>query len=149
MSHHGDGDSDLSFEALTFGEDSNGAHVKKEIKSNKKKAFKKERSNGPQSVRFALHIPASSCIHCLFVVTLQLQGLTLLQDEKDKSLSSVYVSTKGEGDKIDVQGLLKRLEQFGVVKAYYFKEKQNFGFIQFLDASVCVTHHYLLSLMKI
>lgn len=106
LPNNGDGDTDLSFEALTFGEDSAGGHFKKENKQ-KKKAFKKDRSNGLQ-----------------------------FENEKDKSASSVYVSTEGESERIDVQGLLKRLEQFGVVKAYYFKEKQNFGFIQFLDASV-------------
>lgn len=47
------------------------------------------------------------------------------------------MSTLGEGERIEVPALLKRLEQFGVVKAYYFKEKQNFGFVQFLDSSVC------------
>lgn len=105
VSPHGDNDADLSFEALTFGEDS--SHVKKENKSNKKKAFKKE--------RYAA------------------------QDEKDKSAVSVYVSTREETEKMDVQSLLKKLEQFGVVKASYFKERQNFGFIQFLDASVVDT----------
>jgi len=147
--HNGDGDADLSFEALTFGEDSHGSNhhqhhhaaggqqgtcnnntnnissngnsnFKKDSKANKKKGFKKERSSngGPQ-----------------------------LENEKDKSTSSVYVSTRGGGEggnnssdqRIDVPALLKRLEQFGVVKAYYFKEKQNFGFIQFLDASVLDT----------
>lgn len=43
---NGDGDTDLSFEALTFGEDS--GHVKKENKVGKKKSFKKDRSNAPQ-----------------------------------------------------------------------------------------------------
>jgi RNA recognition motif-containing protein len=99
-----DGDSDLSFEALTFGEDS--GNIKKESKAAKKKSFKKDRVSAPQ------------------------------ESEKDKNAASVYVSTKNDADKIDVQSLLKRLEQFGVVKASYFKEKQNFGFIQFLDASV-------------
>lgn len=42
---HGDSDADLSFEALTFGEDS--SHVKKDNKSAKKKSFKKEK-NSPQ-----------------------------------------------------------------------------------------------------
>eukprot|EP00026_Physarum_polycephalum_P006846 Phypoly_transcript_06899.p1 GENE.Phypoly_transcript_06899~~Phypoly_transcript_06899.p1 ORF type:complete len:561 (+),score=136.85 Phypoly_transcript_06899:93-1685(+) len=101
-----DGESELSFEALTFGEDS--GHVKKENKAGKqKKSFKKDRlSASPQ------------------------------ENEKDKNAASVYVSTKNDADKIDVQSLLKKLEQFGVVKASYFKEKQNFGFVQFLDASV-------------
>lgn len=124
---HGDADTDLSFEALTFGEDSSPLPLspsstgggssnnllnngKKEPKANKNKnkPFKKDRSPG---------VPSHEA-------------------EKDKSMSSVYVSTRSEGERIDVQGLLKRLEQFGVVKAYYFKEKQNFGFIQFLDSSV-------------
>lgn len=125
---HGDADTDLSFEALTFGEDSsplplspsstgggssnnllNNGKKEPKLNKNKNKPFKKDRSPGaPQS-------------H---------------ETEKDKSMSSVYVSTRSEGERIDVQGLLKRLEQFGVVKAYYFKEKQNFGFIQFLDSSV-------------
>ncbi len=52
----------------------------------------------------------------------------------------MYISTKGDEERIDVPVLLKRLEQFGVVKASYFKEKQNFGFVQFLDASVCLTY---------
>lgn len=124
---HGDADTDLSFEALTFGEDSsphplspsstggssgnNLLNGKKDSKpnKNKNKPFKKDRSPG---------------------------ALSHEAMEKDKSMSSVYVSTRSEGERIDVQGLLKRLEQFGVVKAYYFKEKQNFGFIQFLDPSV-------------
>lgn len=128
LHQHGDADTDLSFEALTFGEDSSPLPLspsstgggssnnllnngKKDSKpnKNKNKPFKKDRSPGaPQSQ----------------------------ETERDKSMSSVYVSTRSEGERIDVQGLLKRLEQFGVVKAYYFKEKQNFGFIQFLDSSV-------------
>jgi RNA recognition motif-containing protein len=103
---HADNDADLSFEALTFGEDST-TNIKKEIKSIKKKSFKKDRYGSSQT-----------------------------ESEKDKSAASVYVSTKGDTDKIDVQALLKKLEHFGVVKASYFKEKQNFGFIQFLDSSV-------------
>lgn len=39
--HNGDNDADLSFEALTFGEDS--SHLKKDNKLAKKKPFKKEK----------------------------------------------------------------------------------------------------------
>jgi hypothetical protein len=45
-----DGDSDLSFEALTFGEDS--GHIKKENKAGKKKSFKKDRLSAPQVCTF-------------------------------------------------------------------------------------------------
>lgn len=48
--NHGDGDADLSFEALTFGEDS--VHIKKENKVGKKKSIKKDRSSPPQVRNF-------------------------------------------------------------------------------------------------
>ncbi len=50
----GDTDTDLSFEALTFGEDS--GHIKKD-KSYKKKPYKKDRST-PQSVCTLLALPS-------------------------------------------------------------------------------------------
>lgn len=106
-----DNDSDLSFEALTFGDnhhhdahDKNGAqHLPKKNKDKfRKKINKKE---GP-------HTP---------------------EGEREKH-SSVYIST--QDDKIDVQAVLRKLEHFGAVRGYYFKEKQNFGIVQFVDPSV-------------
>jgi len=105
---HVDNDSDLSFEALTFGDnhseqDKNGARgVPKKKDKFRKKLNKKE---GP-------HTP---------------------EGEREKN-ASVYISTQDE--KIDVQAVLRKLEHFGTVRGYYFKEQQNFGIVQFVDPSV-------------
>jgi RNA recognition motif-containing protein len=104
-----DGESELSFEALTFGEsysheaEKNGAEdvaPQKKNKENKfkKKPGKKDKYSPPQS-----------------------EG------------NSVFINATG--DKLDVTMLLKKLESYGSVRAYYFKEKQNFGFVQFVDSS--------------
>jgi len=102
----GDGDSDLSFEALTFGDahgdDKNGRQLAKKKDKFRKKPGKKEPFHTPEG-------------------------------DREKS-SSIYISTQDE--KIDVQALLRKLEQFGVVRGYYFKEKQNFGIVQFVEPSV-------------
>jgi len=110
-----DNDSDLSFEALTFGDnggnnndnlqDKNGARQlpkKNKDKFRKKTSSKKEPPHTPEG-------------------------------EREKN-TSVYISTLD--DKIDVQALLRKLELFGAVKGYYFKEKQNFGIVQFVDPAV-------------
>ena len=139
-----DGDSDLSFEALTFGEDS--GHIRKENKAGKKKSLKKDRLSAPQVCTCRERVHCVVKFYCVFCcVSCEVFSISSLQDtERDKNGSSVYVSTKNEADKIDVQLLLKRLELLGVVKASYFKEKQNFGFIQFLDPSVCIISFSLL-----
>lgn len=106
-----DNDSDLSFEALTFGDNHhNDAHDKNGAqylpKKNKDKFRKKiNKKEGP-------HTP---------------------EGEREKN-SSVYIST--QDDKIDVQAVLRKLEHYGTVRGYYFKEKQNFGIVQFVDPSV-------------
>jgi len=110
----GDGDSELSFEALTFGDangdDRNGRQLAKKKDKFRKKPSKKEPFHTPEG-------------------------------DREKS-SSIYISTQDE--KIDVQALLRKLEQFGVVRGYYFKEKQNFGIVQFVEPSVvdAVLEHF-------
>jgi len=104
-----DGDSDLSFEALTFGD--NGNHNESPEKTGarqipkKKDKFRKKPSKK--------------------------EGVSTPEGEKS---SSVYISAQDE--KLDVQAVLSKLEQFGAVRASYFKEKQNFGIVQFVDPSV-------------
>lgn len=103
-----DGDSDLSFESLTFGDSHNDHHHDKNGQQGlkKKDKFRKKFSNKKEPP----HTP-----------------------EGEKS-SSVYITT--QDDKLDVQALLRKLEHFGAVRGYYFKEKQNFGIVQFVDPSI-------------
>jgi len=99
-SHSGD---DLSFEALTFGDnnsDENDAQ-KKDKKSSKKPVMKKERSATSLSL--------------------------------DMDRNSVFASFEDEN--VNVNSLLQKMETFGVVSAYYFKDKQNYGFIHFAESS--------------
>jgi hypothetical protein len=68
-----DGESELSFEALTFGEDS--GHVKKENKAGKqKKSFKKDRSSASPQVRNTIFMLAMlsirSCPSSFLVIPL-------------------------------------------------------------------------------
>jgi len=134
-SQHHDNDADLSFEALTFGEDS--SHVKKDSKLAKKKSFKKEKHSPQQEEKTTSQAAAGG--HNGVAGTnsaVTPSSTTGVASTASSSSPSVYISTKDEAGRMDVQSLLKRLEQFGIVKASYFKEKQNFGFVQFLDASV-------------
>lgn len=105
-----DNDSDLSFEALTFGDghdnqDKNGARQLPKKKDKFRKKINKKEGGSP-------HTP---------------------EGEREKN-ASVYISTTEE--KIDVQAVLRKLENYGAVRGYYFKEKQNFGIVQFVDPSV-------------
>lgn len=103
-----DGDSDLSFESLTFGGDSdNHANGQQGPKKNKDKIRKKPSTNNKKEA------PPTP--------------------EGERG-ASVYITTTD--DKLDVQALLRRLEIFGSVRGYYFKEKANFGIVQFVDPSV-------------
>jgi len=102
-------DTDLSFEALTFG----GSDNHNELSPTDSPVQRKE----PKSSKKSPNVRSP-----------------VQEQEKEKGTTSVYISTQGE-NKIDVQSLLKRVELFGTVKAHYFREKQNFGFVQFLDAS--------------
>jgi len=45
----------------------------------------------------------------------------------------VFVSF-GQDDHVPVTTLLAKMETFGVVNAYYFKDKQNYGFVHFAEA---------------
>lgn len=104
-----DGDSDLSFEALTFGD--NGNHNEAADKSGARQIPKKKDKFRKKPTKK--------------------EGVSTPEGEKS---SSVYIST--QDDKLDVQTVLSKLEQFGAVRGYYFKEKQNFGIVQFVDPSV-------------
>ncbi|KYQ90935.1 hypothetical protein DLAC_07811 [Tieghemostelium lacteum] len=54
------------------------------------------------------------------------------RNKSDKSdRHAVLISSKG--DKINLALLLKQLEECGPVRAHHFRERQNFGFVQFLD----------------
>lgn len=102
-----DNDSDLSFEALTFGDNSNGdLQSDKAVRQPPKKKDKIRKKNGRKDS-------------------------PPLEAEKS---SSVYITTLD--DKIDVQLLLRKMEQYGPVRGYYFKEKANFGIVQFVDHAV-------------
>lgn len=106
-----DGDTDLSFEALTFGD--NNHHTDSPDK-NSARQFPKKKDKFRKKPN-------------------KKEGSSTPEGEREKS-SSVYIST--QDDKLDVQAVLRKLEQFGAVRGYYFKEKQNFGIVQFVDPSV-------------
>eukprot|EP01111_Echinosteliopsis_oligospora_P000228 TRINITY_DN1020_c0_g1_i2.p1 TRINITY_DN1020_c0_g1~~TRINITY_DN1020_c0_g1_i2.p1 ORF type:complete len:637 (+),score=218.05 TRINITY_DN1020_c0_g1_i2:360-2270(+) len=111
-------DTDLSFEALTFGGGSNDKDDTSPTESPVQRKENKDMGGFSSKSPITVRSPV------------------LLEQEKERGTTSVYISTQGE-NKIDVPSLLKRVELFGTVKAHYFREKQNFGFVQFLDAG-CV-----------
>jgi len=123
-----DNDNDLSFEALTFGEDS--SQLKKDAKSAKKKAIvpqHQQQQQQPNQTIQSYNQGQQSNNHV---------SNNLTQGQGQPGSVYIHVIPQDSEQKIDVQLLLKKMEQFGVVKASYFKEKQNFGFVQFLDPAV-------------
>lgn len=126
QSNNNDGD-DLSFEALTFGGDNDTPRSP-------------SNDAGDESPRG--HYQNDEHHHHHLSDNKKHVGISSRKHDSDdrsnsnKGTSSIYITStqQGDGYKIDVAMLLKRLEQFGVVKASYFKEKQNFGFVQFLDS---------------
>eukprot|EP01132_Coremiostelium_polycephalum_P001321 gene1321-1667_t len=106
---------DLSFEDLTFGGE-NFSTTGKDFEIDQDSPQKIDRDSSGSST--------------------QKNKSGIKKDKRPKSDKSdrhaVLISTKG--DKINLAILLKQLEECGPVRAHHFRERQNFGFVQFLDS---------------
>lgn len=61
------------------------------------------------------------------------------QKERE-SRTAIFVST--DAPKLNLSSVLRKLTEFGHLKVHYFRDKQNFGFVEFVDEAVRSVGHF-------
>ncbi|EFA82140.1 hypothetical protein PPL_04560 [Heterostelium album PN500] len=120
---------DLSFEDLTFGESADLALNEQDSSVKRELLLRKSQGIGA-TLTTSAHTSATAAATNILGVAGKTKDKRTKSDKSDRH--AVLISTKG--DKINLAVLLKQLEECGPVRAHHFRERQNFGFVQFLDS---------------
>eukprot|EP01133_Synstelium_polycarpum_P003785 gene3785-4364_t len=116
---------ELSFEDITFGESADLNTPADDLESPVKRDLVIKKTSLLTAQLQSTSTSQSSASAVLLKKEKRSKG-----DKSDRH--AVLISTKG--DKINLAILLKQLEECGPVRAHHFRERQNFGFVQFLDS---------------
>ncbi|GAM17030.1 hypothetical protein SAMD00019534_002050 [Acytostelium subglobosum LB1] len=120
---------ELSFD-LTFGEPDLNEH---DIQLKRELMMRRQFTNGAGDINSAL---TSASATSAMAPAIDLTADAKAKDKRTRSEKSdrhaVLISSRG--DRFNLGLLLKQLEECGPVRAHHFRDRQNFGFVQFLDS---------------